>query len=157
MNAVLAVIGRRAQALGLELPDASVSGCHLSVLRTPLGIWVFDLLSDGGIQLNRRRVRWGKLSDGDELQVGIFRFRATITPPHPRSIAPTDVPAAPERHQFPSLVKPQTGNPLTTAHADAGHHVTTAEMQISMYAKIAAMQRERKSGWQRFLDLFRGR
>jgi pSer/pThr/pTyr-binding forkhead associated (FHA) protein len=75
MTSTLALIGRRAHQYGLVIEDPSVSSFQCSLLRSPLGTWVIDLLGQGGVALNGRRVRWGRLDDGDQLQLGRYTFR----------------------------------------------------------------------------------
>jgi pSer/pThr/pTyr-binding forkhead associated (FHA) protein len=76
INRVLTLIGR-SNDCGVCLRDTSVSAFHGALLRAPEGTWIIDLLGRGGIALNGRRVRWGRLNPGDQLQVGNFvlRFR----------------------------------------------------------------------------------
>jgi pSer/pThr/pTyr-binding forkhead associated (FHA) protein len=69
----LSLIGRSAECQ-LVLTDASISTYHASLIRTPLGIWVVDLLSREGVRVNGTRVRWAWLDDGDTLRVGRFTF-----------------------------------------------------------------------------------
>jgi pSer/pThr/pTyr-binding forkhead associated (FHA) protein len=69
----LSVIGKSSQCQ-LVLTDNSISTYHASLVRTPLGIWVVDLLSREGIWVNGTRVRWAWLDDGDTLRIGRFSF-----------------------------------------------------------------------------------
>ncbi len=69
----LSLIGRSAECQ-LVLTDDSVSTYHASLVRTPLGIWVVDMLSRQGVWVNGTRVRWAWLDDGDTLRVGRFAF-----------------------------------------------------------------------------------
>lgn len=57
---------------GVQLVDPSVSRYHCSLVRTPSGVWVVDLLGRGGICVNGVGVRCARLRDGDEMQVGRF-------------------------------------------------------------------------------------
>jgi pSer/pThr/pTyr-binding forkhead associated (FHA) protein len=74
MTSTLAVVGR-AETCNLVLPDMTVWAQHFSLLRTPLGTWAIDLLGQAGITLNDRRVRWGRLEEGDRLRVGKYLIR----------------------------------------------------------------------------------
>jgi hypothetical protein len=69
----LSLIGRSAESQ-LVLTDSSISTHHASLVRTPLGIWVVDLLSREGVWVNGTRVRWAWLDDGDTLRIGRFTF-----------------------------------------------------------------------------------
>lgn len=69
----LSLIGR-STLCQLVLTDNSISTYHASLVRTPLGLWVVDLLSREGVWVNGTRVRWAWLDDGDTLRVGRFTF-----------------------------------------------------------------------------------
>ena len=69
----LSLIGRSAECQ-LVLTDNSISTYHASLVRTPLGIWVVDLLSREGVWVNGTRVRWAWLDDGDTMRIGRFTF-----------------------------------------------------------------------------------
>lgn len=68
-----ALIGRSPDASVL-LDDVTVSRQHAKITKESNGWVINDLRSLNGTYLNRERVEKGKLSDGDELQVGKFRF-----------------------------------------------------------------------------------
>jgi pSer/pThr/pTyr-binding forkhead associated (FHA) protein len=74
MTSTLALIGRRAHSYGLVIDDQSLASFQCSLLRSRSGTWVIDLLGLGGVVLNKRRVRWGRLDDGDQLQLGRYQF-----------------------------------------------------------------------------------
>ena len=57
----------------LRLPDVSVSWFHCSLVSTPQGIWVVDLMSRNGIEVNGRSCRCSRLAVGDELVLGRLR------------------------------------------------------------------------------------
>jgi pSer/pThr/pTyr-binding forkhead associated (FHA) protein len=73
MTRSITLVGR-APGCRVRLPDQSVSWYHCSLVRTPDGVWVVDLLSRGGLTVNGFPVRYGRLEDGDLLQVGGFRI-----------------------------------------------------------------------------------
>jgi pSer/pThr/pTyr-binding forkhead associated (FHA) protein len=77
LSGVLTLLGR-APTCRLRLLDPAVSKFHCSLLRTPTGVWVIDLLGRGGIEVSGRRVRWQRLEHGDLLRVGpeVLRFRS---------------------------------------------------------------------------------
>lgn len=50
--------------------DPSVSNYHASLLRTPEGVWVVDLLGLAGITVNGEPTRYARVADGDALRVG---------------------------------------------------------------------------------------
>lgn len=74
INRALTLVGR-SNDCGVALRDGSISYFHAVLLRTLKGTWVMDLLGRGGILLNGRRVRWGRLDAGDQLQVGAYVLR----------------------------------------------------------------------------------
>ncbi len=74
LNRVLTLVGR-APDCRLRLNDPSVSKHHCSLIRTPMGVWVVDLLGRGGIDVDGHTVRWALLEHGQRLRVGPFLFR----------------------------------------------------------------------------------
>jgi pSer/pThr/pTyr-binding forkhead associated (FHA) protein len=56
------------------LDDITVSRRHAEVRRVDDGYEVADVGSLNGTYLNRERVEKGRLSDGDELQIGTFKL-----------------------------------------------------------------------------------
>jgi pSer/pThr/pTyr-binding forkhead associated (FHA) protein len=58
-----------------RLTDASVSRFHASFLRTSGGLWIVDLLGQGGITVNDVPVRFSHLTDGDLVTVGRYQIR----------------------------------------------------------------------------------
>lgn len=79
MNPVLALVGRSHQCQ-VRISDGRLSRCHCSLLRTPLGVWVVDLLGKDGIQVNGLNVRSERLDEGDELRVGKVLLRIRYIP-----------------------------------------------------------------------------
>jgi pSer/pThr/pTyr-binding forkhead associated (FHA) protein len=74
LNRVMSLIGS-ASGCKFRLADPSVSSFHCSLLRTPLGLWVVDLLGRDGIDVNNVLIRCALLADGDVLRVGRYRIR----------------------------------------------------------------------------------
>lgn len=68
-----ALIGRSPDASVL-LDDVTVSRQHAKITNEGSDWFISDLRSLNGTYLNRERVEKAKLADGDELQVGKFRF-----------------------------------------------------------------------------------
>lgn len=69
----------------VRLNCPSVSHIHCSMLRTPTGVWVIDLVGRGGIAVNGAAIRWARLRDGDRLRIG--RFELLIREDQRRSLA----------------------------------------------------------------------
>jgi pSer/pThr/pTyr-binding forkhead associated (FHA) protein len=59
----------------VRLHDPSVAPVHASLVSTPEGAWVVDLLSLTGLKINGQKARLARLEDGDELQIGTFTMR----------------------------------------------------------------------------------
>jgi pSer/pThr/pTyr-binding forkhead associated (FHA) protein len=71
---VMSLIGS-ASGCKFRLTDASVSRFHGSFLRTSVGLWIVDLLGQGGITVNEVPVRFSHLADGDLLRIGRYQIR----------------------------------------------------------------------------------
>src|SRR5262245_3336357 len=74
MNRVMSLIGS-AGGCKFRLADPSVAPFHCGLLRSPLGLWVVDLLGPDGIGGNDTLVRYALLADNDVLKVGRYRIR----------------------------------------------------------------------------------
>jgi len=104
------VLVGRSPGCGVRLPGPGVSTHHCSLVRTPLGLWVVDLLGLG-IRVNGAAVRCARLGDRDELRVGHVLIRPRygtaaagpgtrrpgtsargVTPPRPRPMVPEGPP-----------------------------------------------------------------
>ena len=74
VHRVMSLIGS-ASGCKLRLADPSVSRFHASLVRTPAGLWVVDMLGEGGITVNSAPVRFSHLEDGDVLEIGRYQMR----------------------------------------------------------------------------------
>jgi len=74
MVPLLALVGKASECR-VRLVGQSVANYHCGIVRTPLGVWVVDLLGPGGVLVQDTRVRCARLEDGDRLQVGRFLMR----------------------------------------------------------------------------------
>jgi pSer/pThr/pTyr-binding forkhead associated (FHA) protein len=83
MQRVLALVGR-SPTCKVRLVHPSVSRIHCSLVRTPLGLWVIDLLGRKGTLVNGIPVPWALLQEGDRLQVG--RFLICVRYDNPRDM-----------------------------------------------------------------------
>ena len=79
MTCALAMVGRSSKCK-VRLGGTTVGRFHCGLVRTPFGVWVIDLVSEAGILLNGRRVRWARLKEGNNLQVGKFILRLRFGP-----------------------------------------------------------------------------
>lgn len=73
MNRVVSLVGSAA-GCKFRLADPSVSQFHCSLVRSPTGLWVVDLLG-GGVEVNNTAVRYAMLEDDDVLSIGRYRIR----------------------------------------------------------------------------------
>jgi pSer/pThr/pTyr-binding forkhead associated (FHA) protein len=71
---VLSLIGS-ASGCKFRLTDPSVSRFHGSLLQTPAGLWIVDLLGQKGITVNNVPARFSRLVDGDVLKIGRYQIR----------------------------------------------------------------------------------
>ena len=76
---VMSLMGS-ASGCKFRLRDASVSEFHASFLRTSAGLWIVDLLGQGGITVNDCPVRFSHLADGDLLRIGRYQIRVRCRP-----------------------------------------------------------------------------
>lgn len=90
ITARVALVGR-SESCHLVLGHESVSRFHASLIRTPKGVWVVDLLAREGVRVNGQRVRWAWLEDGDAVRFGRFTFVLRYETP-PEHISREDVP-----------------------------------------------------------------
>ncbi len=84
LPAGLALVGSAADCQ-IRLVDPSVSNYHCSLVHTPAGVWVVDLLGQGGVRVNGQEVGYAQLHEGDSVRVGHSVLRlldraAAITP-----------------------------------------------------------------------------
>lgn len=136
LSRVLTLLGRTPECR-LRFLDPEISKFHCSLLRTPSGVWVIDLLSRTGIRLNGILVRWALLENGDQLQIGPHLIQV-------RCSMPASGQADPEIRSLTTvaLVKPQPELPAPRLEAsfapprDPTAYVST-ELAQSMMATMA--------------------
>jgi pSer/pThr/pTyr-binding forkhead associated (FHA) protein len=76
---VMSFIGS-ASGCKFRLTDGSVSRFHASFLRTSAGLWIIDLLGEGGISVNNSPVRFSYLADEDLIRIGRYQIRLRCRP-----------------------------------------------------------------------------
>ena len=74
VHRVMSLIGS-ASGCKFRLTDPSVSRFHGSLLRTPAGVWIVDLLGKGGITVDEVPTRFHRLVDGEVLGIGRYQLR----------------------------------------------------------------------------------
>jgi hypothetical protein len=70
MSRALALIGR-STACQVRLMNPSVSNFHAAMVRTPSGVWIVDLLSREGIEVDGMCVRAARLEAGSDAGKGL--------------------------------------------------------------------------------------
>jgi pSer/pThr/pTyr-binding forkhead associated (FHA) protein len=136
----------------LWLRSKRVSRYHCSLVATPAGLWVVDLLSREGVLLNGAPVRCATLRDGDELQVGSFLLRVRQD-----GSAGRLRPAAARPGSALALPRPQALVPGGPVPADGG----AAEAYLSpLVSQFALMQQQMFDQFQQamamMVQMFRG-
>jgi pSer/pThr/pTyr-binding forkhead associated (FHA) protein len=110
MKRVVALVGRSQRCL-VSVGHTSLSRLHCSLVRTPLGLWVVDLLSRTGTYLNGEPVRCARLREGDRLQVGKYVLRFWYQQSRPKLVVPiavrSEAPAAPALEPAPEPPPPE--------------------------------------------------
>jgi pSer/pThr/pTyr-binding forkhead associated (FHA) protein len=111
-------------ACKIRLTKPGVASIHGSLVQTPTGLWVVDVLGLGGIVVNGRQLRCGRLVDGDELQVGPHRIRVrfgrSVTNPSVSSNLPAPRPARSDSGFLATSVSASTPMPITPPRPDTG-------------------------------------
>ncbi|TWU09178.1 Serine/threonine-protein kinase PknB [Symmachiella macrocystis] len=64
-----------ARGCKLRFEGDRISRVHCSLMLTPSGLWVIDLLGKGGTKVNGSLIRSDRLNDGDLLKLGQFQMR----------------------------------------------------------------------------------
>jgi hypothetical protein len=80
MRHILTLVGSSSHCK-VRLAAPGVSPFHCSLLRTLEGVWVVNLLGQGGITLNGSYARAARIHDGDELMVGDVLIRVFFNAP----------------------------------------------------------------------------
>jgi pSer/pThr/pTyr-binding forkhead associated (FHA) protein len=88
VSRTVALVGN-SERCRIRLAGEAISRCHCSLVPTPQGVWVIDLLSRTGISVNGKAGRCWRLSEGDILQVGEYELRyRDPSPPLPAAAPP---------------------------------------------------------------------
>jgi len=117
MDRHLVLVGR-SPACKIRIVEPDVSKFHCSLVLTPMGVWVVDLLGQKGVYVNGEPVRSAWLRDGDDVRVGrhLLRPRYDYPPPSPMpspspsiaTSAPAPAPAQEHRGLAPYVPPPMT-------------------------------------------------
>ncbi|MGC1273681.1 MAG: FHA domain-containing protein [Planctomycetaceae bacterium] len=106
----ITLIGR-AEHCKLRLRDESVSRVHSSLMLTPDGVWIADLLGRGGVKVNGEFVSLARLAAGDEVQIGRYRmtFATDVATVADATGDPTGQASAPTSNGKPAVCAGQGG------------------------------------------------
>lgn len=85
----------RSKSNDIPLDSSSVSRFHARLLNKPDGVWLVDLQSSNGCQVNGRRTSSQVLREGDLVLIGHCRFRFSAATQHPSASMPSCDQAAP--------------------------------------------------------------
>lgn len=107
MDRHLVLVGR-SPACKVRIVEPDVSKFHCSLVLTPMGVWVVDLLGQKGAFVNDEPVRCARLEDGDELRIG----RHTLRPRYDGALP--DHGPSPALPPIPDLPGPSESGPATT-------------------------------------------
>lgn len=139
----ITLIGRGGRCR-LRLRDESVSRVHSSLMVTPDGVWIADLLGRGGVRVNGEFVSLARLSAGDEIQIGRYRL-AFVTD---LAVA-SDAPESPESSEH----VPQTAGQLETSGQAGG---ISESLLLAMTETFADMQRQMNEQFRYQMELMAG-
>lgn len=121
----------------LRMHSSHISAVHCSLVRTEEGLWVIDLASREGVQVNNATVRTALLADGDLLQIGgrrikiRYRERMPITSETERmQLESSDVLLSPDREP----VQADVGADLDDAGDAMDHWTPPDELSIPVSA-----------------------
>jgi pSer/pThr/pTyr-binding forkhead associated (FHA) protein len=89
MNRLLALVGNAPEST-IRLRDVSVSRTHCSLIYTPRGVWVLDLLGREGVSVNGALTRFARLDEGDDVRIGNFFLRPWYEKLAPAGAYPED-------------------------------------------------------------------
>ncbi len=125
----------------MRLSHDSVSRVHCSLMVTPNGLWVADLLGKSGTWVNEEPVDFRLLQHGDEIRVGDFRFAVSydgVAAAKPASVSP-----APEFNKPPNQPpdQPQQQAPSQRSNQQPGGGLSE-EFMLSMMDRFSAMQQQ---------------
>jgi pSer/pThr/pTyr-binding forkhead associated (FHA) protein len=135
MNRLLAVVGRSPRC-GVYIRDMSLSRFHCSLVRTPMGLWVVDLLSREGTRLNGVPIRCERLREGDELRLGKYGLRFSFQP----KVSPADAPLVDDAETVaPGQAASADDNPTSPAVPAPRREPVTALVELRPAATVPAV------------------
>jgi hypothetical protein len=130
-----------------RLADPSVSAVHCSLLRTPEGLWVVDLLGRGGITVNDVLVRFALLADNDVLRVGRYqiRIKSRFDEGNSASTTPKAAPRSSALVSRPS--RPATLEPIIPLEGSIGPETTQLETTSEALTPVSVSAQSSAIEW----------
>ena len=155
MNRVMVLVGS-SPACRIRLQDTSISRYHCSLVRTPQGVWLIDLLNGTGACLNGQSLRWALVKEGDRVQVGPYVLRVWYPEVRTETPSPSvvEIPAESPVPQEVEILRRQQED--KQAECDRlGEQVRVLEIQVAGMAGLQA-RLEAAEVSVRELDVLRG-
>ncbi|MFQ5731415.1 MAG: FHA domain-containing protein [Planctomycetaceae bacterium] len=115
----------------LRVDHPSVSRVHCSLMVTPDGLWITDLLGKGGTWINGEKIAFRLLKQGDEIAVGEFRLSVNYVDETAESDHRDDVVPEPQRRK--NVPQAPPADPAAEFSAD---------FILSLMDRFAAMQQQ---------------
>jgi pSer/pThr/pTyr-binding forkhead associated (FHA) protein len=148
VNRAVTLIGST-DACKVCLRSPRVSPFHCSLVWSPEGAWVVDLLGRDGVRVNGVPVRFARLEHDDRLQVGEFVIRvccdapADTPPPTNPATEPTRfVTAAPTPWSPPPADQPASQNGALMAAVPQGKGDLAESLLVPLISQFGAMQQQ---------------
>jgi hypothetical protein len=133
INRVLTLLGRDSRCR-ITCGDERISRVHCSLLLTPAGLWIIDLLGRGGITVNGEQQSIALLQQGDELGVGQYRMKAVY------ESSPAALPTAAAADEAPGET---TEFPVAAAFpevsSETGQQTATSVSPVRVSAHVASL------------------
>lgn len=114
----------------MQIEDSTIAEFHASLVLTPQGLWLVNLAGQGRTGVNSRPVRWQRLHDGDEVQIGRFRLRTHYGAAEAEVVTPL-----PDPHvEPPPAVKPAPAPTVMTGVSEG--------FVLQLMSQVASMQQQ---------------
>src|SRR5262249_20103794 len=128
LTAPLTLIGQAA-GCDVRLNVEGVNPLHCAILHGPGGFWLRDLGSVGGTRVNGEGAAARALRQGDEVEVGPFRFRV-------------ELPAGAEAGPDPAALEAERDALRIQAAAVAAQQAALAEEEVRLGQRRTALDRQ---------------
>ncbi len=122
LDRMITLVGKTPECKIRFRNDTRVSSYHCCLLQMNQNLWVIDLLSRTGIELNGVRIRWSEVRASDQLKVGqylIHVHQGESQPPHSDQ---TVLPAEPKlQKDSPFVLSPVSSETVADPFRAGGH------------------------------------